>query len=92
MQLCADAGFRPHIVREAREPSVMIGLVSAGIGIALVPSDTQCIRLAGVTYQRIANKDAVSTLYLAYRPTGSNEHVRRLLTALRSKDTGAASA
>ena len=92
MQLCADAGFRPHIVREAREPSVMIGLVSAGIGIALVPSDTQCIRLAGVAYQRITNKDAVSTLYLAHRPGTSNDHVRRLLATLRSKDTESAKA
>jgi DNA-binding transcriptional LysR family regulator len=92
MQLCADAGFRPHIVREAREPSVMIGLVSAGIGIALVPHDTQCIRLEGVAYQRILNSDAVSTLSLAYRAAEANEHVKGLLGVLRAKRQVARSA
>jgi DNA-binding transcriptional LysR family regulator len=85
IQLCANAGFRPHIVREAREPSVMIGLVSAGIGIALVPHDTQCIRLEGVAYQRILNADAVSTLYLAHRAADANEHVKGLLAVLRAR-------
>lgn len=89
LKLCANAGFRPHIVREAREPSVMIGLVSAGVGIAIVPSDTQCIRLEGVAYQRIIGKDAISTLYLAHRSADDSEHVRRLLAALRSKAAGA---
>jgi DNA-binding transcriptional LysR family regulator len=85
IQLCADAGFRPHIAREAREPSVMIGLVSAGIGIAVVPHDTQCIRLEGVAYQRILNSDAVSTLYLAHRAADANDHVKGLLAVLRAK-------
>lgn len=84
LKLCAQAGFRPRIVREAREPSVMIGLVSAGIGIAIVPADTQCIRLKGVTYQRLVGKDAVSTLYLAHRSDDESEHVKWLLAALRA--------
>ena len=83
LQLCANAGFRPNIVREAREPSVMIGLVSAGIGIAIVPADTQCIQLAGVAYQRIIGDDAVSTLYLSYRAADDNEHLKALLSTLR---------
>jgi DNA-binding transcriptional LysR family regulator len=84
LQLCAKAGFRPHIVREVREPSTMMGLVSAGVGIAIVPFDTQCIQLAGVTYQRLLGRDAVSTLYLAYRPNENDAHVKQLLTALRA--------
>ena len=62
----------------------MIGLVSAGIGIAIVPADTQCIRLKGVAYQRLVGKDAVSTLYLAHRSDDENEHVKGLLAALRA--------
>jgi DNA-binding transcriptional LysR family regulator len=85
LQLCAKAGFRPNIVREAREPSVMIGLVSAGVGVAIVPADTQCIRLAGVAYQRIIDDDAVSTLYLSYRADDDRKHLKALLSALRVK-------
>ena len=85
LQLCAKAGFRPRIVREAREPSVMIGLVSAGIGIAIVPADTECIRLEGVAYRRLAGKEAVSTLSLAYRQAETAELTKRLLAELRAK-------
>ncbi len=63
----------------------MIGLVSSGVGIAVVPADTQCIRLQGVSYQRILDKDAVSTLYLSYRANEDNKHSKRLLAALRAK-------
>ena len=90
LQLCARAGFRPQIVREAREPSVMIGLVSAGIGIAIVPFDTQCICLEGVSYQRIRTPEAVSTLYLAHREGDLGAPVRQLLAALRAQTRGAA--
>jgi len=85
LELCAKAGFRPHIVQEAREPSVMMGLVSAGVGIAIVPAVTQCIRLEGVIYQRLSGRDASSTLYLAYRPKQPDEHVTHLLAALRAR-------
>ena len=85
LRLCAKAGFRPRIVREAREPSVMIGLVSAGVGIAIVPADTECIRLEGVAYLRIVGRDAVSTLSLAFRGGDDSESVRRLLAALRAR-------
>jgi DNA-binding transcriptional LysR family regulator len=85
LELLASAGSRPRIVREAREPSVMIGLVSAGVGIAIVPADTQCIRLEGVSYRRISSKQAVSTLYVAYRKDETVEPVRQLLAALRAR-------
>lgn len=85
LQLCARAGFRPRIVREARESPVMIGLVSAGIGIAVVPADTQAIQLGGVTYLRILDKEAVSTLSLAFRADEAGGPMKRLLASLRTK-------
>jgi DNA-binding transcriptional LysR family regulator len=83
LDMLARGGAKARIVREAREPSVMIGLVSAGIGIAIVPEDTRCIRLEGVVYVRIASKEAVSTLYVAYRKAETAGPVRQLLAALR---------
>jgi len=87
-ELCAKAGYRPRLIREARDPSVMIGLVAAGVGIAIVPQDTRCIQLNGVSYQRILGKDAVSTLYLAFRPENAGPHLKRLLSALRARPSG----
>lgn len=83
--LCAKAGFRPRMVQEAREASTIIGLVAAGVGIAIVPSHTQCIALEGVVYQRILDKDAVSPLHLAYREADQGAHLRKLLVLLRAR-------
>lgn len=67
MRLCAKFGFKPRVVREAREPALMVGLVAAGSGIAIVPYDTCSIRLDGVVYRRVLDPDATSTLFLCHR-------------------------
>ena len=83
IDLCVKAGFQPRIVREARDASVMMGLVSAGIGISIVPADTQCIRLEGVVYRQMEGPEAFSALHIAYRAADRNEHLLALLAELR---------
>lgn len=89
-ELCAKAGFRPSVMHETGEASTMIGLVAAGFGVAIVPSDTQCIQLEGVMYSRILDKDAMSSLYLGYRDADANPHLDNLLRMLRASQTSAA--
>ncbi|MBI2771974.1 MAG: LysR family transcriptional regulator [Burkholderiales bacterium] len=84
LDLCSRSGFRPAVMQEARDASTMIGLVSSGSGVAIVPNDTQCIQLPGVLYSQILDKDAVSSLYLCYRDGDSNPHLETLLRILRS--------
>ena len=81
-----DVGIR---IKDLQDQPLITCPRDAGIGIAIVPSDTQCIRLEGEAYQRIIGKDAVSTLYLAHRPGEGSEHVKPLLLALRSGAAGA---
>ncbi len=83
LQLCTDAGFQPHVVREVQELTTIMGLVDAGEGIAIVPADTRSIRLPGVLYVAIRDKEAFSTLYLAFRERDRNPHLRDLLARLR---------
>ena len=85
IELCMKAGFRPQVIRQARDPSVMIGLVAAGQGIAIVPKDTECIRMASVRYVRIRGRDAVSVLHLAHRAAHDSEHVRSLLSIFKAR-------
>jgi DNA-binding transcriptional LysR family regulator len=82
--LCVKAKFRPRIARETRDYGIMIGLVAAGVGIAVVPMDTQCIRLEGVAYKPLQGKDAVSALQLAFRPDRRDEFMQNLLVELRA--------
>ena len=91
MQLCAKAGFQPNVVKEAQESSLIVGLVAAGVGIAVVPATTRCVGLPGVAYRRIKGKDAQSTLYLARRKNDTSVHAKKLLKALRLRRISSAS-
>ena len=51
MDFCLRAGFTPRVAQEAYQTHTVVGLVSAGIGVALVPASTQKIGLAGVVYR-----------------------------------------
>jgi DNA-binding transcriptional LysR family regulator len=85
MDLCARAGFRPRVVQEVQEPTTIVGLVAAGIGVAIVPADTKFIQLEGVVYMRLRDSRAVSKLYLAFRKNDNNPHLNALLSQLRQQ-------
>ena len=83
MNLCTAAGFRPRVVREVLESSTIIGLVAAGVGIAIVPADMNCIQFSGVVYRRIIDSGAYSALHLAKREGDPSEHLRNLYRVLK---------
>lgn len=82
-ELCAEAGFRPNMVQEARDAATIVGLVAAGVGIALVPSDTACIQLQGVVYQRLLDKGATSALFIAWHAENDSAYVQRMIETLK---------
>lgn len=47
-QLSEDAGFRPILVFESMELTTVAGLVSAGLGVALLPLDDPNLQLPGM--------------------------------------------
>ena len=83
IDLCTAAGFRPRVVREVIESSTIIGLVAAGVGIAIVPADMNCIQFSGVVYRRITDTGAYSALHLAQRGADVNEHLVSLRRVLQ---------
>jgi DNA-binding transcriptional LysR family regulator len=83
MDLCTAAGFRPRVVREVLESSTIIGLVAAGVGIAIVPADMNCIQFSGVVYRRITDSGAYTALHLAQREGDHNEHLSNLYRVLK---------
>jgi DNA-binding transcriptional LysR family regulator len=92
LDLCAKAGFRPRVVKEVAEPTTIVGLVAAGIGLAIVPADTRYIQLDGVAFVRLQDPAAVSTLYLSYRKNDDDPHLRALVATLRERTSSADSA
>jgi DNA-binding transcriptional LysR family regulator len=67
MTLCGVAGFSPRIEQEARELNTVLSLVSAGLGIAVLPECYVCMAMPGVASRPIAGMDAESWLMIAMR-------------------------
>ena len=65
LALCRQAGFIPNITQTARENSTLIGLVAAGLGIAVVPASLAQIHVAGVTHRGLDDARATTSIWLA---------------------------
>ncbi len=65
--LCRQSGFAPQIAQEAREAPTIVGLVAAGIGVALVPASLSSIKVNGVVYRPVRENGARSAMWLVLR-------------------------
>lgn len=77
VQLCAAHGFAPSIIQEAMEATTIVGLAAAGLGIAVVPSELQCIQVPNVVFRPLNDLDARTDLLLAHRAGERNVLVSR---------------
>ncbi|THF62800.1 LysR family transcriptional regulator [Pseudothauera nasutitermitis] len=66
-QLALAAGFEPRIVQTAREATTQIGLVAAGLGLAMLPAPLACVRVPRVRYLPLSDAGADFPLALAWR-------------------------
>jgi DNA-binding transcriptional LysR family regulator len=64
---CLQQGFAPRVAQEASQTHAVVGLVSAGIGVALVPASAEAIRLRGVEFRPLAEKSPPVGTCLAWR-------------------------
>ena len=51
MRACVDAGFRPRIVQEITDPFMILTLVAAGVGVALMSAEVAEIMPSGAVYR-----------------------------------------
>jgi DNA-binding transcriptional LysR family regulator len=72
LALAQAAGFSPHFAQEASEPMTIIGLVSAGLGVSVLPASYRSIRIAGVVYVPLLDEAAESAVWLVRRRGSSS--------------------
>jgi DNA-binding transcriptional LysR family regulator len=84
-QLALAAGFEPKVVQEASEAATQIGLVAAGLGVSVIPSPLECIRVPGVRYLEIRDAAAQVSLAVALRRDGASPLLAGFLAMLDSK-------
>ncbi|MBN9420062.1 MAG: LysR family transcriptional regulator [Candidatus Eremiobacteraeota bacterium] len=62
---CQQAGFTPRIVQEVGQMHAIVGLVGAGLGVALVPESLQTVHARGVVYRHLEDEPYIE-MALAY--------------------------
>jgi DNA-binding transcriptional LysR family regulator len=78
-----DAGVTPHIGQEAIQMQTIIGLVSAGMGMALVPQSVSNLKRPGVEYRSLSDAAPLIETGLAWRRDNVSPVLAALLAMLR---------
>lgn len=80
-----DAGLTPRIGQEAIQMQTIVGLVSAGMGIALVPQSVSNLKRPGVEYRPLTDKTMSVETGLAWRRDNQSPVLHTFLDLLRKK-------
>ena len=88
-RLAAQAGFEPRIAQEAREATTQIGLVAAGLGIAVLPAPLEAVRIEGVHYVPLEGEGAMLVMSVATRADEASERVLSFVRRVGALAAGA---
>lgn len=77
-----DAGLTPRIGQEAIQMQTIVGLVSAGMGLALVPQSVSNLKRPGVRYKLLSGKTPMVETGLAWRRDNISPVLHRFLELL----------
>ena len=90
--VCARAGFSPNVVQEAIQMQTILGLVAAGIGVALVPESMGRVQREGVICRRVSDKDAHTELVLIWNEHDEHQTVQNFIELAAMMTIGCSSA
>ena len=65
-RLFGSVGLRPRQVLETHEMSTLLGLVSAGLGITVLPGSLRRLHIDNLHYREIAGDNALSRMWLIH--------------------------
>lgn len=77
--LCSQAGFSPRVTHQVPVASAVLGLVAAGMGIAILPECQSRAGIVGVASRPLDAPDTGSDLLLAHRVDDANPLLHRFL-------------
>ncbi|MFD7072947.1 LysR substrate-binding domain-containing protein [Nocardioides sp. NPDC057577] len=85
LRSCREAGFVPRREHEAPSTAVLLALVAAGLGVAVVPASVRALPLEGVVFRDLLDAGSVE-LSLAYRTDDDNPVVDAVIAILEAAD------
>ena len=82
---CESAGFKPNLQHEARSLVEVLGMVGAGMGVCLMPSDVVNLPHPNVVFISLADENiAPIRLVVAWLPGNKNTAIQYLLECLET--------
>jgi DNA-binding transcriptional LysR family regulator len=86
--LCRQHGFSPRIVQEAKGVDATLGLVAAGLGVALLPGSVTSLRREHVRLVHLAGTSTIVSTYVVWRNDDARPVLRRFVdVAIRHRVT-----
>ena len=79
---CRGAGFVPRRTHEADQTSIVLALVAAGLGVALLPSSVLAVTVEGVRYRELADCDETADVALAWRRDDASPALEKALAVV----------
>ncbi|HEY2193261.1 MAG TPA: LysR substrate-binding domain-containing protein [Actinomycetospora sp.] len=79
---CRAAGFVPRRTAEADQTSIVLALVAAGLGVALLPASVLAVTVDGVGYRELADCDVTADVALAWRRDDPSPALEKALAVL----------
>ncbi|PWB31106.1 LysR family transcriptional regulator [Pseudomonas sp. SDI] len=86
LSLARAAGFSPHFAQEAGEAMTIIGLVSAGLGVSVLPASFQRMRIDGVVYRTLLDAEAMTAVWLVQRKATASAMVNAFVALLGGRE------
>lgn len=68
MQACVDAGFRPRVVQEITDPYMILMLVAAGVGVALMTEGVANVTPPGAVFVPLTGEPVLMLHGIAWSP------------------------
>jgi DNA-binding transcriptional LysR family regulator len=84
---CRGAGFVPRRTHEADQTSIVLALVAAGLGVALLPASVLAVTVDGVRYRELTGCDVTVDVALAWRREDPSPALEKALAALARLET-----
>jgi DNA-binding transcriptional LysR family regulator len=85
LNFCRLAGFVPEIVQEGNNAQCMLELVSAGVGVALVPDTFQKMRAIEVEFRPLVDRIPPLEFHVGWRRNNQSPHLAAFLQMLNEQ-------
>lgn|SRR5215211_4943414 len=86
LAFCRRAGFSLRIAQEASQSQTIISLVSAGLGVAIVPASMRHLRRKGVVYRSFSERSPRMRAFAVWSPDQRSAALTQFLRAASIQD------